>query len=120
MITVSYTHLVANSVIDIEKFNDQDASDTEKNLYAKFQQKQQEVFDTITNRLTGDNQMCIRDRCSGGVATDEINPSTLESRLHRGLYFAGELLDIDGACGGYNLQWAWSSGACLLYTSRCV
>lgn len=49
--------------------------------------------------------------CSGGVATDEINPSTLESRLHRGLYFAGELLDIDGACGGYNLQWAWSSGA---------
>ena len=49
--------------------------------------------------------------CSGGVATNEVNPSTLESRLHRGLYFAGELLDIDGACGGYNLQWAWSSGA---------
>ena len=35
----------------------------------------------------------------------------LESRLHKGLYFAGELLDIDGTCGGYNLQWAWSSGA---------
>lgn len=49
--------------------------------------------------------------CSGGVDTIEVNPVTLESNLHRGLFFAGELLDIDGACGGYNLQWAWSSGA---------
>ena len=56
-----YNALVANSVIDIEKFNDQDASDTEKNLYAKFQQKQQEVFDTITNRLTGDNPPAYTD-----------------------------------------------------------
>ena len=35
---------------------------------------------------------------------------TLETKLIKGLYFAGELLDIDGPCGGYNLQWAWSSG----------
>ena len=35
----------------------------------------------------------------------------MESRLVKGLYFAGELLDVDGICGGYNLQWAWSSGA---------
>lgn len=49
--------------------------------------------------------------CSGGVDTDQVNPHTMESRLHKGLYFAGELLDIDGTCGGYNLQWAWSSGA---------
>lgn len=49
--------------------------------------------------------------CSGGVDTDEIDPVTMESRLHPGLYFAGELVDIDGTCGGYNLQWAWSSGA---------
>lgn len=49
--------------------------------------------------------------CSGGVDTREVDPVTLESRLHKGLFFAGELLDIDGACGGYNLQWAWSSGA---------
>lgn len=56
-----YNALVANSVIDIEKFNDQDASDTEKNFYAKFQQKQQEVFDTITNRLTGDNPPAYKD-----------------------------------------------------------
>ena len=49
--------------------------------------------------------------CTGGVDTTEINPETLESLLCQGLYFAGELLDIDGPCGGYNLQWAWSSGA---------
>ncbi|MFR9162277.1 MAG: NAD(P)/FAD-dependent oxidoreductase [Lachnospiraceae bacterium] len=34
----------------------------------------------------------------------------MESRLVPGLYFAGEILDVDGICGGYNLQWAWSSG----------
>jgi predicted flavoprotein YhiN len=34
----------------------------------------------------------------------------MESKLVKGLYFAGEILDIDGICGGYNLQWAWSSG----------
>lgn len=50
--------------------------------------------------------------CSGGVATAEVNASTMESLLCPGLYFAGELLDIDGTCGGYNLQWAWSSGVC--------
>ena len=48
-----------------------------------------------------------------------MNTKTLESLLHRGLYFAGELLDIDGPCGGYNLQWAWSSGAVAgLYSAK--
>jgi penicillin-binding protein 2 len=50
-----YNALVSNSVIDIRKFSNEDASTTEKNLYAKFQQKQQEVFDTISNRLTSEN-----------------------------------------------------------------
>ncbi len=56
-----YNALVSNSVIDITKFSDADASDTEKNLYAKFQQKQQQVFDTITDRLTGDNPVAVKD-----------------------------------------------------------
>ena len=56
-----YNALVSNSVIDISKFSDADASDTEKNLYAKFQQKQQQVFDTISNRLTGDNPPAYKD-----------------------------------------------------------
>ncbi|MDD4169990.1 MAG: NAD(P)/FAD-dependent oxidoreductase, partial [Desulfotomaculaceae bacterium] len=47
---------------------------------------------------------------AGGVDVKDINGRTLESKLVVGLYFAGEVLDIDGDCGGFNLQWAWSSG----------
>ncbi|HBI27593.1 MAG TPA: aminoacetone oxidase family FAD-binding enzyme, partial [Peptococcaceae bacterium] len=39
-----------------------------------------------------------------------VDKDTLESKFVKGLYFTGEVLDVDGACGGYNLQWAWSSG----------
>lgn len=48
--------------------------------------------------------------CSGGVDTSQLTAS-LESRIHPGIFFAGEVVDVDGPCGGYNLQWAWSSGA---------
>ena len=48
---------------------------------------------------------------AGGVSTAQFDPHTLQSRLVPGLYACGEVLDIDGDCGGYNLQWAWSSGA---------
>ena len=48
--------------------------------------------------------------CAGGIRTEEIDTKTLESKLVPGLYFAGGILDVDGICGGYNLQWAWSSG----------
>ena len=47
---------------------------------------------------------------AGGIVTAEFDPTTMESRLVPGLYACGEVLDIDGDCGGYNLQWAWSSG----------
>ena len=47
---------------------------------------------------------------AGGVLTENFAPQTLESRLVPGLYACGEVLDVDGDCGGYNLQWAWSSG----------
>ncbi|MBI9102102.1 MAG: NAD(P)/FAD-dependent oxidoreductase [Spirochaetales bacterium] len=47
---------------------------------------------------------------SGGVDISEVNPKTMESRIHPGLYFAGEVLDVDGDEGGYNLQYAFSSG----------
>jgi len=47
---------------------------------------------------------------AGGVSIDEINPKTMESFKAKGLYFAGEILDIDGVSGGYNLQFAWSTG----------
>lgn len=47
---------------------------------------------------------------AGGVLTEQFEPTTMESKLVPGLYACGEVLDIDGDCGGYNLQWAWSSG----------
>ena len=46
----------------------------------------------------------------GGVYTGEVDPQTMESRKQKGIYWAGEVLDVDGDCGGYNLQWAVSSG----------
>ena len=48
---------------------------------------------------------------AGGIDTKQISPTTMESLLVPGLFFAGEIVDVDGICGGYNLQWAWSSGA---------
>ena len=46
----------------------------------------------------------------GGIKSSEVNRQTLESKLVPGLFFAGEILDVEGKCGGWNLQWAWSSG----------
>ena len=56
-----YNALISNSVIDINKFSNEDASDIEKNLYAKFQQKQQRVFDTISTKLNGSNPPAYKD-----------------------------------------------------------
>ena len=47
---------------------------------------------------------------AGGIVTAEFNEETMESKLCPGLFACGEVLDVDGDCGGYNLQWAWSSG----------
>ena len=49
----------------------------------------------------------------GGVNTTEVDEITLESKLCPGLYFSGEVLDIDGDCGGYNLHWAWATAFAL-------
>ena len=48
--------------------------------------------------------------CCGGIDTSYVQIDTLESKQYHNLYFAGEILDVDGKCGGYNLQWAWSTG----------
>lgn len=48
---------------------------------------------------------------AGGVPVGEVDPVTLESKLQKGFYFAGEILDVQGRRGGYNLAWAWASGA---------
>lgn len=60
--------------------------------------------------IVGNNDFEQAQVTQGGVDLKEINMLTMESKLVSDLYFAGEILDVDGACGGYNLQWAWSSG----------
>lgn len=60
----------------------------------------------ITGTMSWNNAQVTK----GGACTEEFDCETMESRLADGLYAAGEVLDIDGDCGGYNLQWAWSSG----------
>ena len=64
----------------------------------------------LTCHVTECNPFANAQVCAGGVDTSEVNPATMESKRVKGIYFAGELLDVDGTCGGYNLQWAWSSG----------
>lgn len=71
-----------------------------------FVQKIKNFEITIKNTLDLDHAQV----CTGGISCKEIDPETMESKLIPGVYFSGEVLDVDGTCGGYNLQWAWSSG----------
>lgn len=66
---------------------------------------------TYETKVTATNPYTNAQVCCGGVDTTEINAETMESKLVPGLYIVGELLDVDGICGGYNLQWAWSTGS---------
>ena len=59
--------------------------------------------------VTGTQGLSAAQATAGGIDTRGFDPATLQSRLVPGLYAAGEVLDVDGDCGGYNLQWAWSS-----------
>ncbi len=68
------------------------------------------VLKRFTVRVTGFRPIEEAVITRGGVRTDEVNPATMESKLCRGLYFAGELLDVDALTGGYNLQIAFSTG----------
>lgn len=83
---------------------------------ATCQQLTQQQISTIINRIknfnlkiAGTKSFDVCQVCAGGVDCREISEH-MESLKHSGLFFAGEILDVDGPCGGYNLQWAWSSG----------
>ena len=60
--------------------------------------------------ITGTRDFSFSQATAGGVPVSEITAGTMESKIVHGLYFAGEIIDVDAKCGGYNLQWAWSSG----------
>ncbi len=65
------------------------------------------AFSVTLTGLRGYNEAIVT---QGGVNVKEVNPSTMESKKLQGLYFAGEVLDLDGVTGGFNLQIAWSTG----------
>lgn len=69
-----------------------------------------EITKGLTMQVTGLRDYNEAVITQGGVTVKEVNPSTMESKLVKGLYFAGELLDLDAVTGGYNLQIAWSTG----------
>ena len=73
-----------------------------KDMVSKLKCMELEVIDTNS----WDNAQVM----AGGISTAQINHKTMESKLHKGLYITGEMMDIDGTCGGYNLQWAWATG----------
>lgn len=87
--------------------------------------KNEQKYDELTNiqkqklcdelvkfkvNITGYNDFDSSQVCSGGIPLDEINIETMESKYQKNLYIIGELLDVDGECGGYNLGFAWLSG----------
>ena len=65
------------------------------------------AFSVTLTGLRGYNEAIVT---QGGVNVKEVNPSTMESKKLQGLYFAAEVLDLDGVTGGFNLQIAWSTG----------
>ena len=69
-----------------------------------------EMAKAFTLPITGVSGFESAQVAAGGISTAEFNPATLESRIVPGLFACGEVLDVDGDCGGYNLQWAWASG----------
>ncbi|MCI8891810.1 MAG: NAD(P)/FAD-dependent oxidoreductase [Eubacterium sp.] len=60
--------------------------------------------------ITGTKSFEASQVTAGGIPVQEIDPESMESKIVPGLYFAGEMIDVDAKCGGYNLQWAWASG----------
>ena len=78
-------------------------------LTAEEQQRLVNTVKRFTLNVTGTQGFGGAQVTAGGVATAEVDPRTMESRLAKGVYLIGELLDIDGDCGGYNLHWAWAS-----------
>lgn len=80
-----------------------------KDVPAAAFERLQELYLGLETEVAGTNGFDRAQVCAGGVDCGEVT-GHLMSKMQPGLYFAGEILDIDGACGGYNLQWAWSSG----------
>ena len=85
--------------------------DPSDQISAKQIKKLSDYLKNVTIDITDTKGFDAAQCTAGGIRTKEIYADTLKSRIVSGLYFAGEILDVDGMCGGYNLTWAWASGA---------
>lgn len=94
--------MIVRSAIDPEKQVNEVTAEERRRLV-----ELTKAFPVTLTGLRGFNEAIIT---QGGVSVKEVNPSTMESKLMPGLYFAGEVLDLDGVTGGFNLQIAWSTG----------
>ncbi|HEX2869437.1 MAG TPA: NAD(P)/FAD-dependent oxidoreductase [Ignavibacteriales bacterium] len=86
---------------------------TEKKFYSLSKEEMRRLVRTFTAyelRFTGVKGFRQAEVTSGGVLLDEVRYQTMESRIQKGLFLAGEILDADGIIGGYNFQWAWATG----------
>ena len=79
-------------------------------LSEKDMRKIAEKIKNFPLEVTGSKDFKDAQVTSGGIKTDEIDKKTMQSKICKNLYFAGEIIDVDGGCGGFNLQWAWASG----------
>ena len=87
--------------------------DTEKSFNELSSEEKTKLIENLISfkvNVIGTNSFEQAQVCSGGIPLTEINPNTLESKIVKDLYIVGELLDVDGDCGGYNLGFAWMSG----------
>ena len=94
LLSTSYVHLNSKW----EKLNEKEKNKISQNII------------NFRLNITGTNSFDKSQVCSGGISLDEIDEKTMEVNKIKGLYITGETLDVDGDCGGYNLEWAWITG----------
>lgn len=105
-----FTGLLNNKLMSLfMDFAGIQASDSIEQVPEQKIKKVYSYFCSLTVQVIGSNSFDAAQVSAGGVPLSEVD-ERMESILHKGLYFAGEVLDVDGKCGGFNLQWAWCSG----------
>ena len=88
--------------------------DSEINIEDLTIEQRKKLFDNLYDKkiqISGTKGWPEAEFTSGGISIKEIDENSMESKLQKGLFFAGEILNVDGEIGGYNLSWAWASGA---------
>ena len=107
----SLDHLLPNKMIDvIIRLSGIDPCKKVNSITRQERKKLLELLKNFSLEISGLSDYSQAVITRGGVSIKEVNPSTMESKLVRGVYFAGEVLDLDALTGGFNLQIAWSTG----------